>query len=93
MKSNARTPAKTIKKIYHPWSVAMMKKNAWPGELRLSIGQSQCNGDAGKKILRHHHGAHKMSQHVEPNFNLPRSTGKTKEQLSSSNDSGYIAYG
>jgi hypothetical protein len=41
MKSNARTPAKTIKKICHPWRVAMMKKNAWLGESKLLIGQSQ----------------------------------------------------
>jgi hypothetical protein len=41
MKSNARTPAKTIKKICHPWRVAMMKKNAWLEESRLSIGLSQ----------------------------------------------------
>jgi hypothetical protein len=26
MKSKARTPAKTIKKIFRPWSVAMMKR-------------------------------------------------------------------
>jgi hypothetical protein len=41
MNSNARTPAKTIKKICHPWSVAMMKMNAWLGESRLLIGLSQ----------------------------------------------------
>jgi hypothetical protein len=41
MKSNARTLANTIKKICHPLSVAMMKNNAWLGESRLSIGQSQ----------------------------------------------------
>jgi hypothetical protein len=36
MNSKARIPATTIKKIFHPWSVAMMKKNAWLGESRLS---------------------------------------------------------
>jgi hypothetical protein len=42
MKSKAKTPANTIKKICRPWSVAMMKKNAWLEESRLSIGrQSQ----------------------------------------------------
>jgi hypothetical protein len=40
MKSKAKTPANTIKKICHPWSVAMMKNNAWLGESRLSIGPS-----------------------------------------------------
>ncbi len=91
MKSKAGIPAKTIKKICHPW------------KLRLSIGQSrQWNGgdkqdpryewhDACRKILRH--GAHKMAQHVafqtsiyQPAcFNtgeLSRARGKkTKKQL------------
>jgi hypothetical protein len=36
MKSKARIPATTIKKIFHPWSVAMMKNNEWLEESRLS---------------------------------------------------------
>jgi hypothetical protein len=41
MKSKARIPANMIKKICHPWRVAMMKNNAWLEESRLSIGLSQ----------------------------------------------------
>ncbi len=49
MKSKAYMPAKTIKKICHPWRLAMMKNNEWHKESRGFQSVSHINETAARQ--------------------------------------------